>query len=291
MKTLFVITLGTIMAMGSTNIKAAGEAAATGEKPQMAQTMPSAPSKPSPWIQWETTEITVPVDAKATQAAYLFRGKNTGTTPQKILRIEKSCGCQSIEASTMEVAPNEEITIQGKITFPAMRGTQKKLLRLIGQEGQTQELVVTIAAPEGPKLDKNTLTWANADNHTQRVTLTIPPEAKMKLGPIQVLGGVYQVEHSVQGATTQIEVTPTPQSRRAALRIETITEEGDSIPQYVRLEKADAPKEITNNPTQKAPERPQRPLTKEDARKETIRELRELLTQTLVKLNELERTQ
>jgi hypothetical protein len=231
---------------------------------------------------------------------YEFKGVNTTSVPVRILKIERSCGCQSVTQSTEVVQPGGEITLTGKITLNPFGGIQKKQLTVMTDQGPPQILVVNVLAPESVKVEPSTLMWEENDNSEREVVVSIPPGNESTMGAVKVLGTGFTVTEEKTETGAKLKVTPTGTQGRTALRIETSVAER-AFPRYVRLEKRGTP---PANPAQAIPAPAQvpaeaaAPTTTEGTangvsptKASKIKEARLLMIEALKKLSEAENAQ
>lgn len=187
-------------------------------------------------ITWTPAAVSVNVAGDATETSYEFKGKNTSDKTVLITKVNKSCGCQSVEQSADKLEPGEEITLKGKITLKPYQGTQVKQLTVLTEPGPPQILTVNVIAPEGVKVTPDNLTWEAEDMTEKTALVSIPPGNNSTIGAISLLGGGYTMKEEKKGSDTLITVTPTGDSARAAIRVLTTTN-GAEFPHYIRLEK------------------------------------------------------
>ena len=208
-----------------------------------------APKNMSP-INWASTMIEKQVGGMTTETDYEFKGTNAGTAPVRITKVEKSCGCQSVEQSTDVVPPGGEITLKGKITLQPYRGTQIKQLTVITEPNGPQPLLVKVVAPEGVKVEPPAVVWEENDWSEKEIKLAIPPGNDSTIGDKKMLGKGFTFTEERTPTGIKLKVRPVEPSR-SALRVE-IKTGADSVPHYIRLEKKGEIKPIAppqTNPT------------------------------------------
>lgn len=246
---------------------------------------PTPPDQSGP-IKWENTLVERKVEGPTVETTYEFRGVNNTKATVKILRINRSCGCQSVEQSTDTVPPGGTVVLKGKIALQPYSGIQIKSLGVETQIEKSdpliQALLVRVAAPEGVKVEPKLLVWEQGDTTPKEVRLSIPPGNPSRIGEIKSLNKEFTFAEKQEGNEKILTVTPPANTGRTAIRVETDTD-GTKVPHYVRLEKrgdAPAPTPIPTTATPKS--------AKELS---DILQLKILLLEALQKINELENAQ
>lgn len=239
----------------------------------------TAQAEPPHPITWKATEVESKVEGKAIETAYEFRGMNTSGKVVKITKINKSCGCQTVEQSTDTLQPGDDITLKGNISLQPYRGIQLKQIAVETDSGKPQMLTVKVIAPEGVRVNPTALFWEANDTSEKEITVTIPPENESTLGEVKLLGKGFTFTEEKTATGKKIKVKAT-EPNRTAIRIEVTAKEG-AFPHYVRLEK----KFETSQPTAE-PKKPEDQLL--PGRNAKLQEAKILLIQAINKLIEAE---
>lgn len=249
-------------------------------------TGPTAPDQTGP-IKWQSTLLESKVEGPATETSYEFRGVNNTKTTVKIVRVNKSCGCQSVEQSAETIPPGGPIVLKGKISLQPYRGVQIKSLQvetqIANETPQGQALLVRVTAPEGVKVEPQILVWEEGDNSPKEVKLIIPPDNTSRVGEIKSLSKEFTFTEKQEGTGKILTVTPPANASRTAIRVETDTD-GNKVPHYVRLEKRGATPTPTPTPTPAPATSSPNPVKGLS----DIRQLKILLLEALQKVNEIE---
>lgn len=245
------------------------------------------PEKPSA-ISWAATMIEKKVEGMTTETNYEFKGTNTTTAPVRITKVERSCGCQSVEQSTDVVPPGGGITLKGKITLHPYRGTQMKQITVITETGGAQPLLVKILAPESVRAEPPFVIWEENDNSEKEIKLIIPEGNKSTIGEKKLLGKGFTFSEEQTATGWKLKVKPLEPSK-TALRVE-IRSGKDSFPHYIRLEKKEAvkapPVPTTPSPAPQTPAPAQAGPGQETGK---LQEAKLLLIEAVKKISEVER--
>lgn len=119
-------------------------------------------------LTWENPEVMLDLDSSMVGGDAVFRFKNEGTTPVKILNIKPGCGCTVPVLEKAEYAPGASGSFSVKFTTGERRGAYHVPIHVQLDDGTTSELVLVAQIRELVKYFPPNIAWAKGEKRAPK---------------------------------------------------------------------------------------------------------------------------
>ncbi|MGV3533697.1 MAG: DUF1573 domain-containing protein [Chthoniobacteraceae bacterium] len=164
-------------------------------------------------LVWDTKEVHLKAALSDTEVIARFPFKNTGGQSVKFKSFKSACGCVTIEASTMEVAPGSTGDVKVVFTPEFRQGKQKRPIAVqFDDEKQTRTaLYLHVELPEVIRPQPIFLRWGPEETlGTKEVTLEVDADQQVESMTVLPSNPLWEtkVSPAPKGRDYVLQVTP-----------------------------------------------------------------------------------
>lgn len=175
-------------------------------------------------LTWPTREVTITTKMgdEAVSAVYIFR--NEGKSEVKILSVETSCGCTTVNLSKKIYAPGEHGEIKARFEIGERTGLQEKTITVVSDDRlkSTTFLTLRVDIPPLVTIEPRALFWTpGSKNISKEIIVKGGSDVEVKLLPTAFEAGTFKIEQftDIPGVRYRLRVTPSSTNQETDAQI------------------------------------------------------------------------
>ncbi len=153
-------------------------------------------------LEWATTDLTLKAAVGQARAVAVYRFRNTGDRPVRIVALDPSCRCMAAEPGKAVYAPGEEGEIRVDVSLAGYVGRLRRSVAVETDDPghRYTDLTLTLDVPEPVSIEPRFLFWRVGESPAaKRLRIVVANPAAVSLGRVVSENPAFHVRLTPEG--------------------------------------------------------------------------------------------